>query len=247
MIVTLKTSTLKDKILKPINRIVEDCILTITENKIQSISTLDSGGIIIFSEFDIPETITEPIHLNIKNINKLSSVLNCVTDEFVSMNIQSNHIKYDSSGFKFKFHLLEDGIIQRPKIKIEKIKAISYSTCTDLDMASFNSIIKSSSFLNAEQARLYFYTKTGEDRGIYCDITNKNISNSDSITVKISNDFDGDELTNELICDIEHIRKLAVNKNSKIRLYFENKVGFTVFDIIEDDGYIRYVLPTLSK
>jgi hypothetical protein len=248
MKISINTIDLKEKILKPLNRIVEDCILNISENKISSISTIDSGGIIIFVSRTIPASVSEPVDLNIKNINKLVSVLNCVTDKNVDMIIESNHIKYDSAGFKFKFHLTEDGVITKPKIKREKLENISYNTSANISINEFYSILKSSSFLNGDSVRLYFYTKSAsEDRGVYCDITNKNIANSDSITVKISDDFDGDPITGDLICDVEHIRKLAVTKNSTLRMAFDSKVGYTIFDIIEENGTIRYVMPTLSK
>ena len=247
MKISINTLALKDKILKPVNRLMEDCILTISENKIQSVAALEGGGIIIYAEQTIPEKITEPINLNIKNINKLVSVLNCVTDETVDMKIESNHIKYDSKSFKFKFHLVEDGVITKPKTKIEKIINMSYSTCSSIDIANFHSIVRASTFLTTDQARLYFYTKVGEERGIYCDITNRQIVNADSITIKISDDFEGEPISGELICDVEYIRKLAVNKNSSLRMYFDSKIGYTVFDVLETDGYIRYIIPTLSK
>lgn len=247
MKLSINTADLRDKILRPINRIVEDCVVTVSENNISSIATIDSGGIILLISKDIPVDTQIAIDLNIKNINKLISVLNCVTSENLEMSIESNHIKYDSDGFKFKFHLAENGIIAKPKIKIEKLQNITYNTCASISVSEFQSILKSSSFLSTDNVRLYFYTKLGEDRGIYCDITNKKITNSDSISIKLCDDFDGDPITGELICDIEHIRKLAVTKSSNLRLYFDSKIGYTVFDIVEDNGYIRYVMPTLSK
>lgn len=247
MKVSVKTADLKEKILKPINRLVEDCILTISENSISSIASLDSGGIFVFVKKNIDVAVDTDINLNIKNINKLISVLNCVSDDMVNMVVESNHIKYDSKSFKFKFHLSEDGVITKPKLKREKIEGLSYTTSAYVDFKEFNSIVKSSALLNAESVRIYFYTKTGEDVGLYCDITNKNIANSDAITIKLSDAYDGDPIIRELICDVEHIRKITTRRDSKLRILFDNNVGYTVFDITDDDGLIRYVMPTLTK
>jgi hypothetical protein len=247
MKININTTALKDKILKPVNLLVEDCVLTLSENKIQSIASLEAGGIIIYAEHQISSDLEAPVSLNIKNINKLVSVLNCITDDTADMIIETNHIKYASKGFKFKFHLTEDGVIVKPKISAEKILGMVYNTSSTINIPEFQSILKSSSYLNSDQVRLYFYTKVGEERGIYCDITNRNIVNSDSISIKVSDDFDGDPITGELICDVEHIRKLTVCKNSNLRIYFNSKIGYTVFDVIEPNGLIRYILPTLSK
>lgn len=247
MNIKIKTDDLKEKILKPLNRIVEDGILTVENGKITSIASVDSGGIIVLISKSVDVEVETPVNLNIKGINKLVSVLNCVNDSEVVMKVESNHIKYDSKGFKFKFHLTEDGIITKPKIKREKLENISYNTCATIEAESFYSILKSSSLLSSDNVRLYFYTKAVEERGIYCDITNKTIANSDCVTIKISDDFEGDPITGELICDIEHIRKLAIKKTSNVRMYFDSNIGYTVVDVIENDGSIRYVMPTLSK
>lgn len=246
--VSLNTSALKDKILSPISRVIEDCILTIEKNKIQSIATLGSGSIIVLAEHTIDQTIDSPITLNIKPINKLISVLNCVTDDKVTMKIESNHIKYDSKNFKFKFHLTEDGVITKPRIKKKKIIDMEFETSASLDLKSFNALMKSSAYLTGEQASLYFYTKAkGEERGIYCDITNKGLANSDSITLKISDDFDGEPVRDELICDVEYIRKLAIDKHSDLKIYFNSTIGYTAFDVLSPSSLIRYIIPTLSK
>ena len=247
MKISINPIALKERILNQINRIVQDCVLILEGDKIKSVATLDAGGIIVYAEQQIGSNVEAPTSLNIKNINKLASVLNCVIDEVADIIVESNHIKYSSNNFKFKFHLTEDGVITKPKLKIEKIVNMSYSTSATLNMADFNAVIKASSYLNTDVVRLYFYTKLGEERGIYCDITNRQIANSDSMTIRVSNDFDGDPISKDLICDVEHIRRIAVSKNSTLRIYFDNKVGYTVFDVIEEKGYIRYILPTLAK
>ena len=247
MKVTLDTSVLNGKILKPLSRIVDDCILTLNSDSLESVATVASGGIIIYIKYNIASDIEEECELNIKDISKLSSVMNCIKGRTIDMTIASNHIKYNSDGFKFKFHLTEDGVIPKPKLKRDKLENIKYQTATELQTSIFYDILKASSFIKSDDVKLYFYTKNTEDeKGLYCDITNKNIMNSDNITIKLSDSYDGEELTKELICDIEHIRKMNIQKDSNIFLHF-NSDGFTIFDLIDEAGRIRYILPTLSK
>ena len=248
MKITLDTTVLNGKILKPLSRIVDDCIITISSDTLESIATVASGGIIIYTKYNITSDIAEPCELNIKDISKLSSVLNCIKGQTINMSIESNHIKYKSDDFKFKFHLTEDGVIPKPKLKREKLEKIKFQTSTDLKASIFYDILKASSFIKSDDVKLYFYTLDNEDgRGVYCDITNKNIMNSDNITIKLSDSYDGEDVNKELVCDIEYIRKMNIQKDSNIFLYFNSDKGFTIFDLIDDGGRIRYILPTLSK
>ena len=248
MKVKLDTSVLNAKILKPISRIVDDCILTLSNNTIESVATVDSGGIILYTKYSVACDIEDEHNLNIKDISKLTSVINCIKGETIDMAIEKNHIKYNSDGFKFKFHLTEDGIISKPKLKKNKLENIQYQTSTPLNVKIFYDILKASSFIKSDDVKLYFYTQKSEDgNGLYCDITNKSIMSSDIITIKLSESYDGEDIHKELICDIEYIRKMNIQKDSNIYVYFNSEKGFTIFDLIDETGRIRYILPTLSK
>lgn len=246
---TLDTSVLNAKILKPISRVVDDCILTINGNTIESVATVASGGIIMYIKYRIESDIDHEIDLNIKDISKLTSVLNCIKGQTIDMTIEAGaHIKYKSDEFKFKFGLTEDGVIPKPKLKKEKLENITFNTSTPLNVKIFYDILKASSFVKSDDVKLYFYTKDdGDVKGLYCDITNKVIMNSDSITIKLSDNYDGEAINTALICDIEHVRKINIQKDSDVYLYFNLERGFTVFDLIDDGGRIRYILPTLTK
>jgi len=249
MKMTLDTSVLNAKILKPLSRIVDDCILTINENHIESIATVASGGIIIYTKYNVDTDIDDEIDLNIKDISKLTSVLNCIKGQTIDMTVERDaHIKYKSDEFKFKFGLTEDGVIPKPKLKKDKLENIKFNTSTPLKVKIFYDILKASSFIKSDDVKLYFYTKSDDDgSGLYCDITNKVIINSDSITIKLSDDYDGEDISKELICDIDHIRKMNIQKDSDIYMYFNSERGFTIFDLIDEAGRVRYILPTLSK
>ena len=249
MKLTLDTSVLNGKILKPLSRVVDDCILTIDANKIESIARVASGGIIAYVSYDVVTDITEPVTLNIKDISKLTSVLNCIQGQTIDMTIEGGaHIKYKSDEFKFKFGLVEDGVIPKPQVKKAKLENIEVNTSTPLNTKIFYDILKASSFIKSDDVKLYFYTRDDEEsKGLYCDITNKIITNSDSITIKLSDSYDGDDINKELICDIEHVRKMSIQKDSEVYLHFNTDIRFIIFELIDVTGRIRYFLPALSK
>lgn len=249
MKIQLNTSVLNTKILKPISRIVEDCILTVNKNQIESVAAVAGGGIIIYVKYNAITDIEEEVDLNIKDIGKLISVLNCIKGETINMDIEYNNIKYSSDDFKFKFHLMEDGVISKPKISRKNLENIDFQTSTSLNSKIFYDILKASSFIKSDDVKLYFYTKRSDDgqRGLYCELTNKNIINSDSISIKLCDNYDGEDLHTELKCDIEYIRKMNINKDSEIYLYFNTDRQYTFFDIVDEGGKVRYIIPNLSK
>jgi hypothetical protein len=249
MNLTLDTSVLNGKVLIPLNKLVDDCILTITPNSLESIATVASRAIIVYIKYDVICDVDGSCNLNIQDISKLSSVLNCIKNQTVDMTVENNNcIKYKSDAFKFKFGLTEDGVIPKPKIKKTKLENINYQTSTKLDVNVFREMLKASAFIKSDDVKLYFYTMNTEDSiGLYCDITNKSIPNADSITLKLSDSCDGLDMHKELICNIEYIRKMHIQKDSDIYVYFNTDTGFTIFDLIDEHGRIRYILPTLSK
>ena len=245
----LDATVLKDNILKPLSRLLDDCVLTIEDGKLEALAQVDSGAIIVYSSYpvDVPEGTKEKII--IKDISKLISVLNCVKGKELNMTIEEYSMKYDSDDFKFRFQTFEEGTVLEPKqLKKEKLNNFAFNTSTDLNASIFYDILKASSYIKDNKAKLYFYTKVIDgNKGLYCDITDKTITNSDSVTIKLSNDVEGDDINTPLICDSEHIRKMNISRSSRIKMYFNTKRGFTIFDFHDDHGKVRYVLPTLSK
>jgi hypothetical protein len=60
-------------------------------------------------------------NLNIPDIKKLVRVVECIDADELQFDINSNNLQYISDSFKFKYHLLEDGLMKLPSINIKKI------------------------------------------------------------------------------------------------------------------------------
>jgi len=249
MKLTLDTSTLNDKILKPLGRIAENCSLIVNKDTIEAVATVPSGAIIIYTKYDVVSDTESEVKLNVQDLAKLTSVLNCIKGRTIDMTVEREaYMKYQSDDFKFKFGLTEDGVIPQPKIKRSKLENINFHCSTPLNTKIFYAMLKASSFIKSDDVKLYFYTKSdSEGSGLYCDIANKTTMNSDEITIKLSDTYDGEDVNKELICDIEHIRKMNIQKDSEIYIYFNIDTGYIIFDLIDTNGRVRYILPTLSK
>ena len=58
------------------------------------------------------------------HIKKLVRVLDIIPSTDIELQINENNIAYNKNGYKFKYHLLDDGIIKQPSLNVEKIKQL---------------------------------------------------------------------------------------------------------------------------
>ena len=82
MKVTLDSSVLNGKILKPLSRIVDDCILTLNKDTLESIATVTSGGIIIYTKYNIASDILYTKYVN-ADTDSLAAELGIKDNEWV--------------------------------------------------------------------------------------------------------------------------------------------------------------------
>lgn len=102
------------------------------------------------------------------------------------------YITYDTEDIKFKYHLLQPGIIQKHTIDVNKINNIKFNTTFTLNSSSIQKILRGTSFAT-ETNKLYFYTK---DTSVHASLTDYTLTQSDHIGFKVSESFQGDSLKN---------------------------------------------------
>ena len=81
-----------------------------------------------FYEAQVTSFIISPSMTNIPDIKKLIRVLDIVPANEVSLTINSNNISYSENGYKFRYHVLDDGIIKLPNINVNKINNLEFDT-----------------------------------------------------------------------------------------------------------------------
>ena len=89
-----KTSV--EKLLKPINRLTESCILKVDGDLLYSVCTSSDNSVILYAKCHLPVEVDQT-KLNLINIKKLLTGLECLGDdgEF-SIQIYPNNIKCSS-------------------------------------------------------------------------------------------------------------------------------------------------------
>ena len=86
-----------EKLLKPINRLTESCVLKTSGDQLHSVCTSSDNSVILYATCKLPMPIDE-CKLNLINIKKFLTGLDCLGDdgEF-KLEIETNKIKCQSN------------------------------------------------------------------------------------------------------------------------------------------------------
>ena len=202
---------LKDKnaflnnFLSPIGKLTENTVLRVGNDRIKAVSSSNDGTLIVSCSYTQDNKVDQTINLNIPDINKLTKVLTCINENSVGLNFNNNNIEYSSNTVGFKYHLLEDGIIEPPSVDINKIKQIDFNFKFKVSYPVINSLIKGSTF-TTETDKIYFKT---DETGVLATLTDEQRHNVDSYTQHISDKFTGEPLKTPLALNFETIRILS--------------------------------------
>jgi len=126
--------------------------------------------------------------LNIPSVGKLAKLIKLVPNDNISLMVKNNHLEYKEDGFKFKYHLHDDGILTRPKLSSEKIRSFVYPTEFGVTPEAFSALVKKIAIIRSP--KLYVY---GEDGNVMWAFEDRTTLLSDSLTIKggeVDNDFD---------------------------------------------------------
>lgn len=235
-----------NKFLIPLNKFTDQAIITLNKEYIDcvSYSTNDKQSIVFYSKLLIKSDITDPndVKLNIGSVKKFINALNCVNYDIIKLTVEKNHIAYNSPETNFRFHLKEDGTIEKPTINLEKINAMDFDTEIEVTAEKIDEILKASN-VSTDSNKIYLYVK---DDIFYAELTDKNIQNLDTVTVMVTNQIIKSKLTEPVPLRLDIFRLLSSIKFDKLNIKLNNK-GVVVFEIKEDNYLMKYITSSLIK
>jgi|10_taG_2_1085330.scaffolds.fasta_scaffold00061_20 hypothetical protein len=229
--------------LSPLSKVNDSCVIKIDESGYNCLLSSVDGGLILYCLFKNTNEVTEERRINVPDIGRLIKILQCIDEDIIELEFDDNSISYKSQDIRFKYHLLEDGIISSPAINIDKIKSIEYNCAFELTSTSFINLIKSSTFAS-ETDKIYFSTK--EDR-VYGELTDHQKHNSDSVTRCLSENFTGDGITDSIPVPFDVIRIIAGNRADKINVLINTTLSILTFEVNIKDVKNVYVVTGLVK
>ena len=170
-----------DNFLNIISKAVDVASIKATKDGLYVVCNKPDTSIILLGKYNHALDIEEETTLNIGDIKKLLRVIECIEEDEVTFKINSNHLLYKSNTMQFKYHFLDDAIVPKVSLKKEKIESLELDTFFDIEYKKLQEILKASSF-TTDTNKIYLY---GQPDGIYCELGDKEKSNTDNITLKV--------------------------------------------------------------
>ena len=242
-----------------ISKVCDNVCLKIDSKKIYSITSSSDNTIVIFSTFMQENEIdpTEPItgdrsvdssgssciRLNIPDISRLMRILGCISDTSITLDVDSNCIKYKTPSMRFKYHLLEDGIISVPAVSIRKIKQLDFKYSFNINKTDVLSLIKGSSLV-ADVDKLYFSV---ENAHVYAEITDKETSNTDSFAQKVAETYTGEGEFEQMSINFEILRIISGLRFENIKVRVNTDVNVLMFETIIDTVKHNFICTTYVR
>lgn len=245
MKITLDRKSLVNSLLKPASRISEEASIRITPDKIDTFINNEDNSIFMYCSISTTNDIEGSVFLNIRDVRKLIRAMECVSDDLVVFNVDDERsiLKYNSPSLKFRLHLVHPDVLRKGKISLEKVEALEYNTSFSIKGESLSQLLKVSSF-SPDSNRVYFVQ---EDDAIMCEITNKNMSDMDSISQKVADSIKGDFLDEPLPMRLDFLRLINVGKDDIIEVKVNTNQGFFMFSHGNEEVRMLYLILAMAK
>jgi len=238
-----------EKILKPVNRLTESCVLKIKSESLYSICSSADNTVILYASVKLPEKTETLARLNIISIKKLLSGLHCLGDrDDFSIEHHTNHIicsNIDQKGNKahFKYHLVDDTIVRECPVNINKISNLNFDTIFVLTKDKIKQILSGYAFAS-DTSKVYFSTKDGN---VYVELDDKTLQNVDNITIHVNDSFEGEPISIAIPIPSEIFKNLATCKTD-VLVKVNSKHKVFIFQNKEDsDVELKYIISALVK
>lgn len=239
-----------EKVLKPVNKLTESCVLKIEKNSLYTICSSPDNTVILYAKAELPIEADEKIRLNLISIKKLMSGLDCLGEngEF-SIQLAENNIKCESKDVEsnektyFKYHLVDDSVIRETPVNINKITQLKFDTEFSISSAKIRQIISAYVFAS-ELTKIYFQTEDGK---VYAEINDKTLQNVDHMRMVVADNYTGVDIEEPTPINIEVFKNLVSNK-SDIKVKINNQYKVFVFSNTEEKNIeLKYIVSALVK
>lgn len=243
--IKLDKKLVTNKFLSPISKLADKCSMTILPDSIYTIIDNNDAGypILLYANIACKNNVKKSLKLNIGDSKRLLNVLKCVDEEMIDLEIDSNSLSYSSPAMKFKYHLLDDGVIDSAPATTEKINNLQFDCNFEIQGEKILEVLKGASF-SAESDKIYFFVK---DDKVFVELTDKTLSNTDSLTLHIADSYTGTQLKESIPLKLEIFRMFLGLKFDKLLVKINTKLKVLMFEIVNDGLTLKYIVSALVK
>lgn len=241
MELTVHNSNFKKLFLEQIGKISDSAVIFIKDNCLECKTSLPDNSVILGISFPAncnPSTNT----LNVGDIKKLLRAFDCIEEDTPTIKIENNNITYSGKDVKFKYHLLENGIINQPKINLEKLEQLNFEGTFTITDKTLSELVRASTF-STDSNKVYL---TSEGNTLKGNLTDKARYNVDSFEINISNDYNGTKV--DSIClNFEIFRIMSTCRFNSLKCKIAPKLGVVLFTFENNIITSRYIVSALTK
>lgn len=232
--------------LSPISKISDSVVLEPKEkdskNFLTCLCCTPDNSVFLYIEHPLEDSLDNDIKLNCPDVKKFIRAVDAISHvdeiEFV---VDSNNLSYKDKFLRFKYHLLEDGIIKKPTMKLEKLDQTVFHTNFVLEKDSIRNLLRGSVF-SCDSNKLYV---SANKDGVYAELTDKTRKNIDTITLMVADEFKGEEIEN--IPFSFDIFRIMENVNNDIFVKINKDRGIVIFEIFNNYNKTIYIMSSLVK
>lgn len=231
------------KFIKPICNIADSGIVKIQENKASCILSTQDASVILYAQFNLEIDSKVPVVLNCPDLRRFERILSILDSDSVTLKYLNNCLNYNDSKTRFKYHLLEGGIINGPTLNVDKIAKLEFPIVFNITQQKINELIKGSTFAN-NASKLYI---SFTDNKVYGEIADRTNTLIDTFTTVINEDcpIAVSQSAPDVPVLFETIKIIAGVKFDTVKVNINPKLGVVLFEIAEADYKLKYIVSAL--
>ena len=239
----LKIKNKKDFVsnfLGPVSNLNDACILSIEDNIVSCTLASADATIVCRSSMEVDTDIPNSTKLNLPDIKKLVRVLDIIPSDDIELKINENNISYNENGYKFKYHLLDDGIIKQPSLNVEKVKNLNFNTKFTVKEKELNTLFKGSSFAT-ETSKVYLFE---DDNKIFSELGDRSRHNSDNFVCILSENFEGN-IDKPLPVNFDSFRLVSFGGSKEVNFNVNTEMGVITCNFQKGNTQLIYIISAL--
>ena len=223
---------------KGLLKINDSAIFTINDDKLSCLLGSPDNVCVAYGTY--PCTSKHQGSLNIGSLIKLVKALAQTTDEQITLKIAGNNLEYKSPNVRFKYHLLDPGILGMPQLSVKKVNEFVFDVQFSLSYEKLVGLNKFSAF-STDSNKIYL-SCNGER--VFADLTDKTRANVDSIQFEFGQCSVPFE---DIPLSLDFFRSLSYNSTSEVVININSSIGVIAIDIASANYKLRYITSSYTS
>lgn len=206
MNLTLNKNEFVNNLLGPVSKLSDNLLLDFQPSDYKSgwsaktiVNSSDNSVILLGN---ISCIVDEPFRCVIPDCKTFLRLFSGIDQEQITLDINSNVIKYKDNSFSFKYHLLDESyIVNKKSISEEKLSQLTFDTTFVMTKQKLSEIIKFNSIV-PDAEKIYFVS---EGNKVLAKLGDEQKTNTNEIVTEICKEFQGKILADKFPINIQNI------------------------------------------